>query len=202
MPSKDESIFVVKSRKGFVKRRALIQAAHSYLSEYDLRSLTIAHLCDEVGLKRNSFYTHFSDLDELLDALSAKIISGYLSHINENHPVDPNLFSVTRERIGLLIELAKSQSGTAKVLHQLYIHHRPSFEAIQNTITDDVLFWIERGYVHIESSAAPTFAQMLVSIFMDILRQIGDGHGDQIDIVVVFDLLSRLVDPQKLNQER
>ena len=54
---------------------ALIDATFDLIADNGVASITIANVCERVGLKRSSFYTHFKDFAELLNHVSMSILS-------------------------------------------------------------------------------------------------------------------------------
>ncbi|MEM6898310.1 MAG: TetR/AcrR family transcriptional regulator [Pseudomonadota bacterium] len=165
--------------------------------ENSVQSLTVVRVCDMVGLKRNSFYTHFSGIEDLLDALSVDLFS----RVGEEVRFFGTSASITdgtlEERIASIIEFSRSDPKTAIVLYRLYTYHTASHQFVQRIITAEVQARMSSGQISIEPESAPLLARMLIAGFMDVLLQIGAGAGDKIHVDVIFELLSKIGDLAK-----
>lgn len=187
-----QSIFVVKSRKGYEKRRALVSAAFNHLVQSSIQSLTVVHVCDVVGLKRNSFYNYFSGIDELLDALSSELFSQISEKMRSPKPSQAIPDGELGERVAILFDIAHSDPGTSIVLHRLYTYHGPTRSAVQRIITTEVLAGIRAGQISIALETAPVLARMLIAVFMDVLLQIGNRDAEKISVDLIFELLAKV----------
>ncbi len=78
-----------KSRPGVDEQRRLIQkGAAELFAERGSRSVSIAQICDHVGVSRPTFYRCFADKDALVEQLYRDAVRG---------PVELNMLSLLRE---------------------------------------------------------------------------------------------------------
>lgn len=77
-----------KSRPGVdEQRRLILEGAASLFAERGSRAVSIAQICDHVGVSRPTFYRCFADKDQLVDELYQLAVGG---------PVELNMLSLLR----------------------------------------------------------------------------------------------------------
>ena len=159
-----------KPTKGEKAVTSLMNAALSLLGANQSSELTPGLICQQAGMKRPSFYTYFSSVDELLDGLCAREVANleaaYLSH---HADTDSPLSRIVR--IPLYI-YARAQ------------HERGWFQAVSHSVT-----WNreqrERRLTHLRADVRAAMASGQLKI--------GDGQIDGF-IFLYMAAISLLVD--------
>ena len=181
--------FVVKSRKGYETQLALIQSAYNLISESGIQPLTVAGVCKTVGIRRNSFYTHFDGINALLDALADTLLDRLRDGVDADLPLERNNKAVLRDRLRYILDAGRAEPKTARVIHQLYCFHRPTFNRLHARVTTDVKFGVEHGHLQLPANAAASLSRIVLASVMDVLREIGNEETDDIDSDLVLNML-------------
>ncbi|MEM6496745.1 MAG: TetR/AcrR family transcriptional regulator [Pseudomonadota bacterium] len=179
----------MKSRKGLETRRALIRSAYDLISDSGIQPLKVASVCKTVGLRRNSFYTHFDDINNLLDALAEALLDRLRDGVDADLPLDRNNRTILRDRLNYILKAGRAEPKRARVIHQLYCFHRPTFNRLHNRVTSDVMFGVEHGHLNLPVKAATSLSRIVLASVMDVLREIGSEESDEIDTDLVLDML-------------
>lgn len=160
----------MKSRKGFLTRNALIEAALNRIAEQGVERLTIAAISEAIGHSRSSAYNHFPDLHAVLDGVLVQVLDkiGEMSGVYQTSK--GNAVSVAERRIKFVLSLSATNPRYAKVLSELYRFHEPSVDAIESRLIDDINADILEQRVSLRQCDAPLFARIVVSSVMAILR--------------------------------
>lgn len=187
--SHPESIFIVKSRKGFQTRSALIEAAFDLIADDGIAQLTVASISEAVGLTRSSAYNHFADISAVLDGVSAFV----LDRIGELSQTEPSPCgtetSLTEERVRFVLQLSTKQPRVAKVLSELYRHHEPSVEAIEQRLLADINADIANSQLVLAKRDGTHLSRIAVASVMAMLRARAsfptnrDGSGDLLRVL-------------------
>ena len=74
MEHKKEDLRIIKTRQ------AIFTAFKEMICEMDYDQITIKELCERAMINRKTFYLHYQDLDQLLQALQAEIAENFIQH--------------------------------------------------------------------------------------------------------------------------
>lgn len=165
-----ESTFFAKSRKGFQTRRALIRAAYDLIANNGIEQLTIAAICNAVGLTRSSAYNHFPDIHALLDGVLTDALDRIAELSGARRRSGTLARGVTEARLRFTLQLATKHPKLATVISELYRHHEPSVESIEGRLLVDINFDIANGNLTLNKRESPYFARIAVASVMATLR--------------------------------
>ena len=170
----DASIFVVKSRKGYETKRKLVQAARDIISERGIAALTAAAVCEEVGLKRSSFYTHFDGVSGLLDALSTGLLEeiGRLSAAATIRNV--RSASILERRIRFVLQYCGDNPRIGSILLDLFRQHPPTAREIRDRLMRDLTESLARKEIQLPPSKRDAFSRLLAAGVMDCVNDLED----------------------------
>lgn len=185
----NDSIFVVKSRKGYEKRIALLNAAFDQISTDGIQRLTVGNVCEAVGLKRSSFYTHFSGIEELTTTLANGLLHEIGSSAEKSFPSDPAKQFILRDRMKFVLEYGIKNPKTAKVLHELYSFDQTALDKLANSVGQDVHAGLKSGQLDIPKGSKGLYSRIVLASMMDALRDIGRGRKKKFDPDQLLDLL-------------
>lgn len=169
--SSAESIFTVKSRKGYEARRALIEAAFELIAAGGIAQLTVAAVCESVGRTRSSAYNHFADLNALIDG----VLTHTLDRIRElsgdlANTVRPGS-STSEQRLRFVLQLSSKHPKLAKVISELYWRHEPAVDSIEARLMSDVHNDIAQGRIELPERSSRYFVRVAVASAMASLRK-------------------------------
>ncbi len=186
-----ESIFTVKSRKGFQTRRALIEAAYDLVANNGIEHLTIAAICDSVGRTRSSAYNHFPDIHALLDGVLAHALDRIAELSGARRRSRRLTRGVTETRLRFTLQLAAKHPELATVVSELYRHHEPAVESIERRLLSDIQVDIADGNLTLNKRQGPYFARIAVASVMATLRTRiatpGKRHNDSTVLRLLLD---------------
>ncbi|MEO1304343.1 MAG: TetR/AcrR family transcriptional regulator [Pseudomonadota bacterium] len=185
----NDSIFVVKSRKGYEKRVALLNATFDQIAMDGIQRLTVGGICEAVGLKRSSFYTHFSSIEELRTALANSLLHEVGSSAETSFPADPEQQFVLRDRMKFVLDYGIKNPKTAKVLHELYSYDQSALDKLADSVGQDVDSGLQSGQLKIPKGSENLYSRIVLASVMDALRDIGRGRGDGFDPNQLLNLL-------------
>lgn len=74
MRDKNEDLRVMKTEQ------AILSTFKDMICEMDYEQITIKELCQRAMINRKTFYLHYQDLDQLLQALQAEIAENFIQH--------------------------------------------------------------------------------------------------------------------------
>lgn len=185
----NDSIFVVKSRKGYEKRVALLNAAFDQIATNGIQRLTVGNVCEAVGLKRSSFYTHFAGIDELITVLANGLLHEIGSSAEQSFPADPEQQFVLRDRMKFVLEYGIKNPKTAKVLHELYSFDQTALDTLARSVGQDVNSGLESGQLDVPKGSQDLYSRIVLASMMDALRDIGRGRKKKFDPDQLLDLL-------------
>ncbi|MEM6536475.1 MAG: TetR/AcrR family transcriptional regulator [Pseudomonadota bacterium] len=177
--------------KGERTRDAIAEAAIHILYNEGYQALNVAALAEEAGLQRNSYYTHFKDLNALIDTLSVQL----LNEIGRNTPPvsapRKKATSLLISRLRLVLSLRESDPVIAGVLPELYVNHNETARKIHYGLVSDIVVDRRRGLLRATKREAEVAALMIAPSVMEFLR---DRQGSKAgDDRILLSLLSRVI---------
>ncbi|MEM6447732.1 MAG: TetR/AcrR family transcriptional regulator [Cyanobacteria bacterium P01_D01_bin.123] len=179
--------------KGERTREALADTAAKILKERGYPALTIASLADGAGIQRNSYYTHFRDLSELIDRLSLKLLnqigrkSVSLRSRNANH-------SAVLERLKFVLSLAEMDPSSGAIISELYTHHSTTAQEIHRRLKLDLAMDRRRGLTTIAGREADVASMVLASGTIQLLRQYSDTRKNSLLLALLAKMCSYRTD--------
>ncbi|MEM0985567.1 MAG: TetR/AcrR family transcriptional regulator [Pseudomonadota bacterium] len=170
---------VALSRKGANTRASLLDAAFTLIAERGIHGVTVAQVCGATGLKRSSFYTHFKDLDDLISALSKRILDDFgrgsnIGDIEKHH-------SLLKSRIDFVFAETERTPALGNVIHELVFSDFKRFEAVLERVLGDVKHDVQRGVFSIEVDEAPAFAHMITATTVSLFKTSKSHWGTQLN---------------------
>ncbi|MEM1149204.1 MAG: TetR/AcrR family transcriptional regulator [Pseudomonadota bacterium] len=180
-----------RSTKGAQTHASLLDAAFALIAEGGIYDLTIAKVCDATGLKRSSFYTHFRDMDDLIGALSIRVLDEFgPGHIDADAHSGENK-SVLKARLDFVFAEIERRPALGHVIHELVAFEIKSFEAVMERVLSDVRQDIRKGVLSIRRDDAPAFAHAISATVVSLLKMSKSKWKDQLDQQQTVGLLLR-----------
>ncbi|MEM8935325.1 MAG: TetR family transcriptional regulator [Pseudomonadota bacterium] len=176
--------------KGERTRDAMAEAAIRILRDEGYEALTIASLAEDAGLRRSSYYTHFKDLDELIDELSIKILDGIGRHTSSAEHPPENETSLLLTRLKFVLQLRRRNPTVARVLSELYVNHGETARKVHRGIVRDISADRRNGLLKATNRESEAAALFIGAGAVELLR---DRHGEKLkDDRVFLKLVSRI----------
>ena len=159
-----DSIFLVRSRKGYRARMSLMDAAIPLIAEKGVEGFSIGELCDEAGMKRTSFYTYFNSIGDLVDELSERENEDFDKALEAEHgPASPGIKSLLLNIVGFY-KVASDQTVWSRFVMRLFSEHEPTASRTIEDVRRDVYAAIEQGDLKLSQEEADPFADMVFSV--------------------------------------
>lgn len=158
-----------KSRKGFQTKNSLCEAAFTRISTHGIASLSVAALCDDIGLARSSLYTHFPDLDALIESVS-DIVLGRIGEMSSNRMRHGPHDLMCEERLKFVLSLPTRHPNLAVVLSELHTNHESTRDECERRLRSDVLTDITDKKLSIDKRESIYFARMCVATALTSVR--------------------------------
>lgn len=181
-----------KSRKGFQTKNALCEAALNRISSYGMASLSVAALCDDVGLARSSLYTHFPDLDALVASVSDFVL-GRIGEISSDKMRDGQRYLQCEERLKFILTLPTKHPNLAAVLSELYTNRESTRDECERRIRSDVLIDIAAEKLFLDKRESVYFARMCVATILASVRYRVRNPKARVNHSAILGLLFRSV---------
>ena len=163
MPKSQDSVFVVKSMKGYVARTALLDAALELVAEHGLSGFSIGQLCHAANIKRTSFYTYFKTIDDLVEELSlredAAFDQRFTAMFGEMQPGVKRLFISI---IGFF-RIALENKVWNRAVIRMMSEHEQTLERNMGYVEEDIQTAITQGDLEIEASELNAFKNLVFS---------------------------------------
>ena len=112
----------------------------SLLKEKSIEKVSICEICNRAGVNRNTFYSHYSDIKELL----AEIEGGFMEEIISSIAISKNTVESVEDLFLLILDIVESNqdmctllfsdNGDKNFLHNILMFAMPS--AIQNWMAE------------------------------------------------------------------
>lgn len=119
--------------KSMVKltERAIMQAFLDLLSTKSMDKITVKDIIEKVGINRNTFYYHYEDIYDLIDAIFQQEVENVVSEIRD----DSSFYDIYVRAAAILIEHKEA------IMH---LYDSKSREVIQKYLEKTTGFFIER----------------------------------------------------------
>lgn len=179
----------MKSRKGYHTRMSLLSAAFELIAEHGLQTLTVASICERVGLQRSSFYNHFEHLQALLDTLVLQVLDDIGRRSVEASQKQAVTTSMLEFRVRFLFELSLEEPSFGKVLYELYTFHPPAVAHVKSRIVLDIGMAQQRDHLVLSDREADALAHIFVASIIDGLDRLTDPSLPDPDIESMLTLL-------------
>ncbi|MEL7029193.1 MAG: TetR family transcriptional regulator [Pseudomonadota bacterium] len=157
--------------KGERTREAISQTAFRILYTDGFQALTIAALAEGAGIRRNSYYTHFRDISEVIETISASLLDTIGRKSALNTATSEFARSVVLSRIHFVLSLATSDVKTARALSELYANHTETSRQVHRRLTLDLAADRRRGLHNATNQESEMSAMVIASGAMEYLRQ-------------------------------
>lgn len=151
-------------------RQMLQQSMSELLKEKEFVDITVQDITDRADLNRATFYKHFLDKYELLNAI---VREGFQTHLDAALPENPKL---SPETIGILIQITFAYlAGFHGSCQMARIHSEQALmmQQVQYQIYENLLMWLQQCAAHSGlKHKAPEIVALLTSwtIFGPILQ--------------------------------
>ena len=165
-----ETKFSHGQTKGDKTREAISQTAFQILHTDGYQALTIAALSEGAGIRRNSYYTHFKDLSEVIDTISTSLLDkiGCKSVLDADASVYAP--SIALRRVRYVLSLGTTEPEVARALSELHAHHPETAEQIHRRLKLDILADRRRGLHRATTRECAMAAMLIASGAMSCLR--------------------------------
>ncbi|MEM1087727.1 MAG: TetR/AcrR family transcriptional regulator [Pseudomonadota bacterium] len=189
----NKSDFIAKSKKGYQTRMSLLGAAFDIIADDGLKTLSVSAICTRVGLQRSSFYTHFQNLEALLDALVNQVLDDVGYRAQTAFEESGQILSLFEFRIKFLLNLAINEPNYASVLHELYTFFPPTISPVKARVLGDINLAQMKGQIHLSQEEADAFAHIIVASVIDALKRLTTGEIQQSSIDPILELLFSII---------
>lgn len=163
MPTSQDSVFVVKSMKGYKARMALLDAALELIAMKGVSGFSIGDLCDQAGIKRTSFYTYFKTIDDLLEELSLREEAGFDERFAELYgDMKPGIRRLFISIIGFF-KISLEDNTWNQAVIRLMAEHQPTIDRNTQSVVEDIDAAINAGEVELTRLQAGLFKNLLLS---------------------------------------
>lgn len=163
----DDSVFTVKSQKGFIAKRSLLDAGVVLITDLGMNGFSVTDLCKKAGLKRTSFYSYFDSMDQFVDELSTRENAAF--DTNFEHLFGEDYYEMTpgvkRLMFTLLqyFDIVESGSEWNRLVVELYLHHSPTAQIMFDGIMDDVAQGTQDGDFLLHETELSTYVQLILA---------------------------------------
>ena len=93
-------------------KESLISALVSLLKNRSIEELTISELCEKADVNRNTFYSHYSDINDLFDELKGKYMENFIIQMKNNQEEGRS----KKESFTSILETIKINRETSSVI--------------------------------------------------------------------------------------
>ena len=93
-------------------KASLISALVSLLKNRSIEELTISELCEKADVNRNTFYSHYSDINDLFDELKGKYMENFIILMKNNQEEGRS----KKESFTSILETIKINRETSSVI--------------------------------------------------------------------------------------
>ena len=163
----NDSIFTVKSQKGFRAKTALMDAGIGLIADLGVHGFSISDLCKKAGLKRTSFYSYFETMEQFVDELSIRENSAFEADFEKLHGEAYTEMAPGLKRMVLSLlqffAIAESRAVWNRFVVRLFSQHTPTAAAIFNDLKADIVQGIESGDLQLNTEDADTYAQLILA---------------------------------------
>ena len=133
-------------------KKLILDTFQQMLTEMDLDVITIKALAERAGINRKTFYSHYSSIDELYDAVVADLVVGFRTVLatDEHRDFIDTISSLYDYACELPVWsrnlLSCSDLGFARILtEQIFLNHKPSIK--NPTTTEDAIHCLKYQYI-------------------------------------------------------
>ncbi|MGZ5970234.1 MAG: TetR/AcrR family transcriptional regulator [Polyangiales bacterium] len=197
-----------RAESKLVTRNRLLQAGLSLLAEQGYERLTTGHVARRAGVAQPTFYVHFSDKDDLLQAIAIDAVGKMRTALRQlrlqltgNVPdlrvvPLPDLFAVARQAYRLPLELLAGKQGDVLRFFVSELH-RPRSKMGQSArellaeLTRDLVE--DLGAVAVTSAVPAATLELVCEAVVMLTIQLAMAHveGRRRDLDALTDLLAR-----------
>lgn len=151
----EDSVFTVKSIKGFKARSAMFDAGIELIAERGISGFTVSELCKASGLKRTSFYSYFDSIEQYVSELSVRENDTFESEFERIFGIHYQDMPSGVERMVCTLlqffDLTGSDGTWNKFVMNVFTYHEPTMKRMH----DDLLADVEAG---VQSNEMPSIA--------------------------------------------
>ena len=162
-----DSVFNVKSQKGFRAKMALLDAGIELIAESGIYGFSVGDLCKKAGLKRTSFYSYFDTVEQFLCELSTRENTNFEADFHTRHGEAYTQMQPGPKRMVLTLlqyfEIVNTDSVWNRFVVKLCSQHAPTSSLMLADLKADILSGIESGDFQISSEEANTYAHLIVA---------------------------------------
>ena len=181
-----ESIFVVKSRKGYEAREAIMAAAIDLASDGGIAALNVQRVAKRAGVSRPSFYNYFNSIDTLISELIDRLridIEEALVKIHRQHDRGAERFAAC---LSELLALLAADAKLARFADHVMTAHESARTRFQDAIRPEIDAAVAAGDFQLTDTEIGTYLDLVTATVFAIVH---GGRG--VDDGVVTTLLLR-----------
>ncbi|MEM1379426.1 MAG: TetR/AcrR family transcriptional regulator [Pseudomonadota bacterium] len=171
--------------KGGRTRLAIVQSAVLIIADKGIRGLSISDVVERLSIKRSSFYTHFSNIDDLIDAVSRHVLDRIGALSTRTSPKDR---SIVLSRIRMVLRLRHTDKNLALALTELYSNHPPTVKDVHRRLAADLKSDHAKRTANVSPSAEQYAITMVASGAIQYLKQSDlDSLPSDRDVIALID---------------
>ena len=85
-----------KTAASSARQKEMANSLLRLMQEHNYHDISVADICRELGISRNSFYRYFSDKDAMLQVLIDQVLLGLELNAQKNHDLKPDNSQIRR----------------------------------------------------------------------------------------------------------
>ena len=163
----DDSVFTVKSQKGFRAKTALMDAGIGLIADLGVDGFSVGDLCKKAGLKRTSFYSYFETMDQFVSELSTRENSAFEADFEKLHGKAYTEMTPGLKRMVLTLmqffTITENRAVWNRFVVRLFSQHAPTAAAMFKDLKADIVQGIESGDFQLNTEDADTYAQLILA---------------------------------------
>ena len=103
----------MKNRRTFMTKRIIKESLVDMLKRKSMDKITVSALCEEADINRSTFYSHYSDVCDVLEEMKTEFIADYMPFAIE---IDMKNHSIEKENFMKFFDCVKTQKEVLSVL--------------------------------------------------------------------------------------
>ena len=168
MPKSQDSVFVVKSMKGYVARTALLDAGLELIAKHGVNGFSIGQLCDAADIKRTSFYTYFKTIEDLIEELSQREESAFDERFERMFgSLQPGVIRLFISVLGFF-RIALENNIWNQAVIKLMSDHDRTMQRNMASVEEDIQTAIAQGDLDINATEADAFKNLILSVLLHV----------------------------------
>lgn len=188
----NESIFVVKSRKGYRARQSLMTAAMDIAGEHGFAALNVRKVCEHAGIGRASFYNYFGSVDDLASAVIENVQTDIENALSDNHGNTQRGVARMTACLEMLMERLRKDQRLCRFATQLMIQSESARNQFQAAVRPEIEAGMNAGDFHLSGKEIDPYLNLIMStVFFVPKKRSKTQSGIAIDLILRAGSISR-----------